>query len=102
MRLILLLVVLAIAACTTSEDMRNLRTGMTPEEVTAIMGPPDGVQDDQNVMVYSYEDRFVPFKGPNAANYYAGFVDGRLESWGVKSRNQSDSSSVILWAPPAN
>ncbi len=97
MRVLVSFIALTTAACSTGSQMQDLRTGMTPEEVTAIMGSPDGVHNEQRMMIYSYEDRFVPFKGPNAANYYTGFVDGRLQSWGVKSRNPSDTTNVIVW-----
>lgn len=62
---------------------------MSPREVDLVMGSPDGVTTQGNVTVYRYVNRFVPFQGPNAANYYAAFENDSLVSWGLESRNST-------------
>ena len=73
-----------LAGCTghriAGEALPGLREGMTPEQVTAILGWPDGSRRLDHLVGDTYSGRTLPGRG--RSDYYTIFRDGRLTAWG--------------------
>ena len=91
---------LLLSACTAGSAISNLEAGMTPAQVDEVMGKPDGQTVSGIQIIKRYTNRFVPFDGPNAANYAAVFENGRLVEWGLESRNSTawnNTQTFVIW-----
>ena len=91
---------LLVAACTVGEKAQNLRMGMTPAEVVAVMGQPDGQAQNGNQLGYQYTNRLISGWSYARADYQMFFIDGRLSSWGPATvRQNAAPTSTLLFVP---
>ena len=81
------LVALLLVGCSTGSRISSLVLGMSPTEVTGVMGAPDGAQHSGEYMLYEYSNRFVPFEGPGVGNYTATFKNNKLIEYGFAGRS---------------
>ena len=96
---ILGLMALILAACTTGDKVSNLETGMTPQQVVAILGRPDGQSRQGNQLGYQYTNRFISGWSPDKADYSLIFTDDRLTSWGTGQVRQGGNVGVLTVVP---
>jgi putative oligomerization/nucleic acid binding protein len=80
--LMLFLVGAILAGCSTSSDqLNNIRIGMTVDQVTSILGKPDSTSAQANVVYLTYY-----LDAPNLSGreqpYMVRLVDGKVESFG--------------------
>jgi len=58
-RIIALILVLVLAGCATGEKATRVTPGMSQEDVTRIMGKPDGFQQKEEYVIYKYTNRLI-------------------------------------------
>jgi hypothetical protein len=83
-----------LAACTAGEQATNLREGMSPEEVAAILGRPDGVQRAGGYIGYQYTNRLISGWSWDRADYVAVFEDSKLVQWGPGEVRQGRGPNI--------
>ena len=88
-----------LAGCTTGENATSLREGMSPTQVEAIMGKPDGFQRSGDRVGYQYTNRLISGWGWDRADYYAIFQDDRLSQWGPGEVRQGQQGGVLVIIP---
>lgn len=91
----------AVGACTTGGSVAGLREGMTPGEVQAIMGRPDGMTRAGNRVGWQYANRLMSGWSWDQADYYAVFEDTRLAEWGAGQvrQNPGPQGAVLVVVP---
>lgn len=102
MKLIALgLVAVILTACTTGEKASELDLGMTPDQVIAVLGRPDGQSQQGNQLGYQYTNRLISAWGWDRADYVTLFTSGRLTSWGPGQVRQGSGPNVgtLIVAP---
>jgi hypothetical protein len=71
-----------LSACTTGQSMGGLREGMSPGEVRATLGEPDGFERSGEFTGFQYTNLLVSGWAWDRADYVAIFEDDRLVQWG--------------------
>ena len=95
MKRTILAAAILLVGCATGDSMGSLQEGMSPAEVTAILGAPTGQQRAGGVLRYEYSNRFIPWTS-DRADYYATFQDGRLTQWGVAELRQGQQGTIMV------
>lgn len=97
-----------LSACTTGERIRGdagggFREGMTPDEVIAVAGRPDGVEREGDYLGYKWANVLISGWGWDRADYNAVFHKERLKSWGPGTirQNRSPVSTIMVITPPS-
>jgi len=83
----LAMMVLAAVGCSSipAKNVANLSLGMTPAEVTAVMGEPYTIRaakiydDGSSTIVWEYTPRFFEI---NPKSFWVQFVDNKVVQWG--------------------
>jgi hypothetical protein len=74
---------LLLAGCATSDELNNLRIGMTKDQVIGMLGKPDSTSAQANVEYLTYYLYVQTPTGPDRDNpYMVRLVDGKVESFG--------------------
>ena len=72
---------LLLSACVTGESVKNLRSGMSKDQVISTIGNPDGYYFEDGYEVFQYRNRLMSGWSWNRADYYAKFMNDRLVAW---------------------
>jgi outer membrane protein assembly factor BamE (lipoprotein component of BamABCDE complex) len=102
-----LLGTLMLSSCVTGGKMTGLREGLTKEEVTRIIGSPDGYQRSGDYEVMLYIERRTPawsfFSGTfqDLVDYSVILKDGRVVEYGPGRIHQRDSGGIPFVRLPA-
>jgi hypothetical protein len=101
MKLIVMTLALALGACTTGEQMGKLREGMSPAEVSGVLGSPNGQTRSGDYLQYQYTNRLVSGWGWDRADFYALFEDDKLTAWGSGDvrQNQPNIHTIVPLQP---
>ncbi len=79
------LVPLAAGACVHGSAMDKIRAGMTPDQVSAIIGPPDGTSNTSGHQCAHYtvlKDFWSRVPWDMSDPYYVCYTDGRVDTFG--------------------
>jgi len=95
-------IVLAVilAGCATGELMSSLRPGMTKEEVTRVLGSPDGFQSRGEYESLKYSNRLVTGWAWDRADYFVILRDNRVIEYGTGEVRVKDMNSNTLFLVP--
>lgn len=89
-----------LVACTTGELMSSLRPGMTKEEVTRVLGNPDGFQSRGEYESLKYSHRLVTGWAWDRADYFVILKDNRVVEYGTGEVRVKDMNSNVLLLVP--
>ncbi len=87
-------------SCITGEQITNLRPGMTENEVSKIMGNPDGFKVREGFTVFTYNNRLISGWSSDRADYHVILRDNKLVEYGageVRERNVGGVQSLFIW-----
>jgi Short C-terminal domain len=79
--LILILIGAILAGCATSDQLNNIRIGMTMDQVMSILGKSDSMSAQANVVYLTYYLDSPNLNGREQP-YMVRLVDGKVESFG--------------------
>lgn len=100
-KLVVLFLALFLVGCVvTGEKVTRLDPGMSQEQVTKIMGKPDGFQQRGGYTIYKYTNRLISGWSWDRADYSFIFKDGKLIEYGageVRERNVGGIHSVFIY-----
>jgi hypothetical protein len=97
---LILIISLFIAGCATGELAQSVHPGMPTEQVTQIMGRPDGFKQNGDFTIYKYTNRLISGWSWDRADYSFIFKENRLSEFGageVRERNVGGVHSVFLY-----
>lgn len=101
MRIIMLLVfVTLLGGCTTGELMSDIRPGMTKDEVTSVLGSPDGYQSLGEYEALKYSHRLVSGWAWDRADYFVILNANKVVEYGTGEVRVKDMSSNVLFLVP--
>ena len=103
MRKIILLVFMTLtllAGCTTGELMSDIRPGMTKDEVTSVLGSPDGYQSRGEFEALKYSHRLVSGWAWDRADYFVILNANKVAEYGTGEVRVKDMSSNVLFLVP--
>jgi hypothetical protein len=101
MRKIILLVFLTLlAGCTTGERMSDIQPGMTKDEVTSVLGRPDGYQSRGEFEALKYSHRLVSGWAWDRADYFVILNANKVVEYGAGEVRVKDTSSNVLFLVP--
>jgi hypothetical protein len=86
----------ALAACALNDAMPNLREGMSPAEVTAIMGAPTSQTRQGDMLRMAWTNRLVSGWAWDRTDAHAIFQDDRLASWGTGEVRQGQPAMQAI------
>lgn len=92
--------VILLAGCATGELMSSLRPGMTKEEVTHVLGNPDGFQSRGEYESLKYSHRLVTGWAWDRADYFVILKDSRVVEYGTGEVRVKDVNSNVLFLIP--
>jgi len=95
---------MVVIGCTTGDRITGLREGMTPTQVTEVMGAPTGQQRSGNLLRYDYTNALISGWSWDRADYYAVFEDDKLVQWGtgeVRQNRPNAATLTVIPFPPA-
>jgi len=96
---ILLILAILLAGCVAGERAKRVDPAMTKEQVTSIMGRPDGYRKDGDYEVTKYTNRAISVWSSDRADHTFSFQDGKLVEYGateVRERQVGDVPAVFL------
>jgi hypothetical protein len=99
-RLIVPLVLLALAGCETNATRtRDLRVGMTKADVISVLGTPMSMGADRQseILYYRLTEGTI---GTETRAYFVRVVDGKVDSFGRVNELQVPAESLPLPPPP--
>jgi hypothetical protein len=82
-RVIFAIAAAVLTACTTGEKISQIRPGMTPGQVTAILGHPDGFREIGDVSYYQYSNRLTSGWGWDKGDYEVAFRNEKVIGYGA-------------------
>jgi hypothetical protein len=91
---------MAVLGCTTGERISGLQEGMTPAQVTDIMGAPTGQQRAGYVLRYEYTNALISGWSWDRADFYAVFENDKLTQWGTGEVRQNQPNVGTLTVVP--
>jgi len=97
---LLLLLLVFILGCATGELMSQLQPGMPKEEVTNILGNPDGYQNRGEYEALKYSHRLVTGWSWDRADYFVILKDGKVVEYGPGEIRVKDVNSNVLFIVP--
>lgn len=98
--IIVIVLALVLGGCVTGEKVTQLDPGMSQEQVTQIIGKPDGFQKRGEYTVYKYTNRLISGWSWDRADYSFIFKDGKLIEYGageVRERNVGGIHSIFIY-----
>ena len=100
MKLIVILMVVVLAACVTGEKVVRIDPGMSVQQVTSIMGKPDGFSQSGEYTIYKYVNRLISGWSWDRADYSFIFKNETLIEYGpgeVRERDVGGVHSVFIY-----
>jgi hypothetical protein len=95
--LALLLGLLFLVGCAHGGKISDVRSGMSVDELHAIMGPHQGYKKDGEYEVYSYYNQFVSNLSSARADYHYIFKNGKLDEYGTgQLRMDPDTGRIYI------
>lgn len=94
--------VLALTACTTGERISDLRPGMTKEQVTTMLGQPDGYSQAGEMEALTYGNRLMSGFSWDRADYHVMLTNGRVTGYGpgtVRQNRPPGSVGTLILVP---
>lgn len=95
-----ILCIISLAGCATGERMSSLQPGMSKEDVTRILGNPDGFQPRGEYESLKYSHRLVTGWAWDRADYFVILKDNRVVEYGVGEVRVKDVNSNVLFLVP--
>ncbi len=95
-----ILVTALLAGCISGHQVRALDPGMTQDEVTQILGKPDGFKQRGEYITYKYTNILISGWSWDRTDYSFIFKNGKLIEYGpgeVRERNIGGVHSVFLY-----
>lgn len=89
-----------LAGCATGEQMSRLRPGMSKDEVTGILGNPDGYQGRGEYEAIKYSHRLVTGWAWDRADYFVILKDNKVVEYGTGEVRVKDMNSNVLFLMP--
>ena len=97
---IVILVTSLLAGCVSGNTVRGLDPGMSQEQVTRIMGKPDGFKQRGEYITYEYTNLLISGWSWDRTDYSFIFKNGKLIEYGpgeVRERNIGGVHSVFIY-----
>lgn len=79
--------------------MRNIRVGMSKEEVRQMLGKPDGIRTVENHEVYIYSNRRMSGWNNDHADYNVVFEAGRVTEYGPGEVRPGPKPNTVFLFP---
>jgi hypothetical protein len=95
-----ILCVVSLVGCATGELMSSLRPGMSKEEVTGVLGNPDGFQSRGEYESLRYSHRLITGWAWDRADYFVILKDNRVVEYGTGVVRVRDVNSNVLFLVP--
>jgi hypothetical protein len=93
-KLIVLFFALFLVGCITGENVTRLEPGMSQNQVSKIMGKPDGFKQKDGYTIYTYTNRLISGWSWDRADYSFIFKNGKLIEYGAGEVRQRDVGSM--------
>ncbi len=90
---------LGLVACVTGEKAREVRPGMSQDQVVSVMGSPDGFQQRGEYTLYQYTNRLISGWSWDKTDYTFIFKENRLIEYGpgeVRERDVGGIHTIFL------
>ena len=97
---VLILLLVLLIGCATGELMSRLRPGMSKDEVTNILGNPDGFQARGEYESIKYSHRLVTGWAWDRADYFVILKDNKVVEYGTGEVRVKDVNSNVLFLVP--
>lgn len=97
---VLILLLVLLIGCATGELMSRLRPGMSKDEVTNILGNPDGFQARGEYEAIKYSHRLVTGWAWDRADYFVILKDNKVVEYGTGEVRVKDVNSNVLFLVP--
>ncbi|OFW88767.1 MAG: hypothetical protein A3B66_02590 [Alphaproteobacteria bacterium RIFCSPHIGHO2_02_FULL_46_13] len=100
MRMAVLILALLLSACVTGERITDIAPGMTSEQVSKIIGRPDGFRGVSDYTIYTYTNRLISGWSWDRADYTFIFKDDKLVEYGpgeVREREVGGVQTIFLY-----
>ncbi len=97
---VLILLLVLLIGCATGELMSRLRPGMSKDEVTNILGNPDGFQARSEYESIKYSHRLVTGWAWDRADYFVILKDNKVVEYGTGEVRVKDVNSNVLFLVP--
>jgi hypothetical protein len=97
---VLILLSVFLIGCATGELMSRLRPGMSKDEVTNILGNPDGFQARGEYEAIKYSHRLVTGWAWDRADYFVILKDNKVVEYGTGEVRVKDVNSNVLFLVP--
>jgi hypothetical protein len=97
---VLILLLVSLIGCATGELMSRLRPGMSKDEVTNILGNPDGFQARSEYEAIKYSHRLVTGWAWDRADYFVILKDNKVVEYGTGEVRVKDVNSNVLFLVP--
>jgi hypothetical protein len=102
MKYMLLTSCLLLTSCATMPSgVRNIREGMTKENVLNNIGKPDGMLKKDGLELLTYANRMIPWTN-DKADYYVLLQNGNVVSYGTDQIRQNATGLNALFVMPLN
>ena len=99
--IISLIIVLILTGCIAGERVRqSMAPGMSQDQVTQIMGKPDGFQQRGEYVTYKYTNVLISGWGHDRTDYSFIFKNDKLVEYGtgeVRERNVGGIHSLFIY-----
>jgi hypothetical protein len=97
---VLILLLVLLIGCATGELMSRLRPGMSKDEVTNILGNPDGFQARGEYEAIKYSHRLATGWAWDRADYFVILKDNKVVEYGTgEVRVKAVNSNVLFLVP---
>lgn len=94
------LLLLFLVGCATGELMSRVRPGMSKDDVTNILGNPDGYQNRGEYEAFKYLNRLISGWSWDRADYYVILKDSKVVEYGPGEVRVKDVNSNVLFLVP--
>ena len=95
-----LALVATLSSCITGERIRNIREGMSKDEVIATLGNPDGFQRSGDDEALRYTNRLISGWSWDRADYNVILRNGRVVEYGAGQVRQRDPKRTYALLVP--
>ena len=86
--------ILTLSACVTGELAQELEPGMTQNQVTQILGKPDGFQQRGAYTIHKYTNRLISGWSWDRADWLLIYKDGKLVEYGSGEVREKEIGGV--------
>lgn len=93
-----LLCMLILSSCTTGENMSDIKPGMSKEQVTKLLGSPDGYQRNGEYESLKYSNRLTTGWSWDRADYFVILQNDKVVEYGA-GQVRSRGSNVLFLVP---